>query len=120
MRLEEAKIIVTGAAQGLGRHFALRIAEAGGSVAAGDVNEAGLASLAEETKGLPGKVVTKKLNVADEGETLAYVDWAHGELGGLNGLVNNAGILRDGLLVKQDKEGTSPSCRAPTGRRSST
>lgn len=105
MRLEEAKIIVTGAAQGLGRHFCLRIAQAGGSAAAGDVNEAGLASLTEEAKGLPGKIVTKKLNVADDGETAAYVDWAHGELGGLNGLVNNAGILRDGLLVKKDKEG---------------
>ena len=33
----------------------------------------------------------------------AFVDWAHGALGGLNGLVNNAGILRDGLLVKRDR-----------------
>jgi 3-oxoacyl-[acyl-carrier protein] reductase len=31
------------------------------------------------------------------------VDWAFGAMGGLNGLVNNAGILRDGLLVKKDK-----------------
>lgn len=104
MRLEDSKIIVTGAAQGLGRHFCIRLAEAGGKVAAGDVNEAGLASLAEETKGLPGRVVTRKLNVADEAETAAFVDWAHGELGGLTGLVNNAGILRDGLLVKKDRE----------------
>ena len=46
MRLEDTKFIVTGGAQGMGRHFALRLAEAGAQVATGDVNEAGLAALA--------------------------------------------------------------------------
>jgi 3-oxoacyl-[acyl-carrier protein] reductase len=103
MRLQDAKFIVTGGAQGMGRHFATRIAEAGGQVTAGDVNEAGLASLVEETKSLPGKVHVRKLNVADEADVASFVDFAHGAMGGLNGLVNNAGILRDGLLVKRDK-----------------
>jgi 3-oxoacyl-[acyl-carrier protein] reductase len=103
MRLEEAKFIVTGGAQGMGRHFAWRIAEAGGQVTAGDVNEAGLAALAEESKSLPGKVHVRKLNVADEADVASFVDFAHGAMGGLNGLVNNAGILRDGLLVKRDR-----------------
>jgi 3-oxoacyl-[acyl-carrier protein] reductase len=103
MRLEDTKFIVTGAAQGLGRHYAFRLAEAGGQVAAGDVNEAGLASLAEEAKGLKGKVYTRKLNVADEADIGSFIDFAHEAMGGLNGLVNNAGILRDGLLVKKDR-----------------
>jgi 3-oxoacyl-[acyl-carrier protein] reductase len=103
MRLEEARFIVTGGAQGMGRHFAWRIAEAGGQVTAGDVNEAGLAALAEESKSLPGKVHVRKLNVADEADVASFVDFAHGAMGGLNGLVNNAGILRDGLLVKRDR-----------------
>jgi 3-oxoacyl-[acyl-carrier protein] reductase len=103
MRLEEAKFIVTGGAQGMGRHFAWRIAEAGGQVTAGDVNEKGLAELAEEAKSLPGKVHVRKLNVADDADVASFVDFAHGAMGGLNGLVNNAGILRDGLLVKRDK-----------------
>jgi len=104
MRLEDTKFIVTGAAQGMGRHFALRIAEAGGQVAAGDVNEAGLASLAEEAGALgKGKVHTRKLNVADEADVGSFVEFAHGAMGGLNGLINNAGILRDGLLVKRDR-----------------
>jgi 3-oxoacyl-[acyl-carrier protein] reductase len=103
MRLEDTKFIVTGAAQGLGRHYALRLAEAGGQVAAGDVNEAGLASLVQETKGVRGKVHARRLDVASEADDAAFVDWAHGAMGGLNGLVNNAGILRDGLLVKKDK-----------------
>ncbi len=103
MKLSDLKIIVTGGAQGMGRHFAQRLVEAGAQVAIGDVNEAGLAETKELCKG-PGKLHAKKLNVADEGEVGAFVAWASEAMGGLNGLVNNAGILRDGLLVKKDKE----------------
>jgi 3-oxoacyl-[acyl-carrier protein] reductase len=103
MRLEDTRFIVTGGASGLGRHYALRLAEAGGQVAVGDVNEAGLAALAGESAGLRGRIHTRLLNVASEAEVGAFVAWAHDAMGGLNGLVNNAGILRDGLLVKRDR-----------------
>jgi len=46
MQLSSLKIIVTGAAQGMGAHFARRLAEAGAQVAAGDVKEDGLSALA--------------------------------------------------------------------------
>ncbi len=104
MKLEDLKIIVTGGAQGMGAHFALKLAAAGAQVAAGDVNEAGLAQVAEQAKGLKGKVFVRKLNVADEVDCESFVAFAHKEMGGLNGLINNAGILRDGLLVKKDRE----------------
>lgn len=103
MELSSFKIIVTGAAQGMGAHFAQRLAEAGAQVAAGDVNEEGLAKLAESTAGAPGKVHTRKLDVSDEGAVGEFVEWAHAAMGGLNGVINNAGILRDGLLVKKDR-----------------
>jgi len=96
MKLSDLKVIVTGGAQGLGAHFAQRLHEAGAQVAAGDVNEAGLAQL-------PAGIHRRKLNVADEAECVEFVAWAHQAMGGLNGLINNAGILRDGLLVKKDK-----------------
>lgn len=104
MKLSDLKIIVSGGAQGMGRHFCLRLAEAGAQVAAGDVNEEGLKSLAEEANGKPGKVHVRKLDVSQESEVGAFVEWAHESMGGLNGVINNAGILRDGLLVKKDKE----------------
>ncbi len=103
MQLSSLKIIITGGAQGMGAHFARRLAEAGAQVAAGDVKEDGLAQLVESTAGLPGKVHVRKLDVSSEDEVGAFVDWAADAMGGLNGLINNAGILRDGLLVKKDR-----------------
>src|SRR5438128_4540946 len=102
MKLEDFKIIITGGAQGMGRHFALRLAEAGAQVAVGDVNEVGLAETLEAAKrageaGAKGRVHARRLNVADEADVASFVAWASTAMGGLNGLVNNAGILRDGL-----------------------
>jgi 3-oxoacyl-[acyl-carrier protein] reductase len=103
MKLSDLKIIVTGAAQGMGAHFTRRLAEAGAQVAAGDVREDLLGELAAGAAGLPGKVHVRKLDVSSEADVGAFVDWANDAMGGLNGLINNAGILRDGLLVKKDK-----------------
>jgi 3-oxoacyl-[acyl-carrier protein] reductase len=103
MKLSEMKMIVTGGASGMGAYFSKQLVAAGAQVAAGDVNEEGLAALAEECKGLPGAVHTRTLNVADEAETESFVDWAYDQMGGLNGAISNAGILRDGLLVKKDR-----------------
>ncbi|MDW8251752.1 MAG: SDR family NAD(P)-dependent oxidoreductase [Myxococcales bacterium] len=96
MKLSDLKIIVTGGASGMGAYFARQLAEAGAKVAAGDINEA----LLQE---LPPSILTRKLNVADTADCEAFVAWAYEAMGGLNGLINNAGILRDGLLVKKDK-----------------
>ena len=103
MQLSQLKIIVTGAAQGMGAHFARRLAEAGAQVAAGDVRDDLLAEVAASAQGLPGKIHVRKLDVSNEADVGAFVDWAYDAMGGLNGLVNNAGILRDGLLVKKDR-----------------
>ncbi|MCU0690350.1 MAG: SDR family oxidoreductase [Polyangiaceae bacterium] len=105
MRLNELRILVTGAAQGMGRHFARRLAEAGAQVVAADVNDVALATLGEQTRGVAGNLFARKLDVSEEQQCIESVAWAHDAMGGLNALVNNAGILRDGLLVKLDKDG---------------
>jgi 3-oxoacyl-[acyl-carrier protein] reductase len=104
MKLQDLKIIVSGAAGGMGRHFAVRLVEAGARVAIGDVNEAGLAETAELASKGTGKVFSRRLDVGSEADVGDFVDWAHEAMGGLNALVNNAGIIRDGLLVKKDRE----------------
>jgi len=103
MRLSDLKIVVTGAAQGMGAYFARRLLEVGASVAAGDVSEAGLETLAADCNALPGKLFTHLLDVRDEAAITQFVQAASNALDGLNGLINNAGILRDALLVKRDK-----------------
>jgi 3-oxoacyl-[acyl-carrier protein] reductase len=96
MRLEDLKIIVTGGAQGMGLHFAQRLSEAGATVAVGDVAQDKLA-------GLPAKIFRRRLDVSDEKDIQGFVAWAAEVMRGLNGLVNNAGIIRDALLVKKDR-----------------
>jgi 3-oxoacyl-[acyl-carrier protein] reductase len=107
MKLNELKVIVTGGAQGMGRHFALRLAQAGAQVAVADVLDVSPEAIAEGSQdagAIAARIHTRKANVADEKEVGELVAWAHGAMGGLNGLINNAGILRDGLLVKKDRE----------------
>jgi 3-oxoacyl-[acyl-carrier protein] reductase len=96
MKLEELKVIVTGGAQGMGAHFARRLHEAGAQVAVGDVAEERLAEL-------PQGIHRRRLDVGREEDIQGFVAWAAQAMGGLNGLINNAGILRDGLLVKKDR-----------------
>jgi 3-oxoacyl-[acyl-carrier protein] reductase len=103
MNLASVKCIVSGGAQGLGRHFALRLCQAGAQVAIGDVNPQGLADTLEMARGSSGKAHARTLDVSQESEVRAFVEWAHGAMGGLNVVLNNAGILRDGLLVKRDR-----------------
>ncbi len=104
MQLDALKIVVTGGASGMGRYFSLNLAKAGAQVAACDLNEEGLAGLAAEAEGLPGSIKTYKVNVANEDEVIGFFDQAWADFDGLNGLINNAGIFRDGLLVKKDRK----------------
>lgn len=103
MNLADVKALVTGGGSGLGREFVLQLAKAGASAAFCDVSEAGITSTEEAAAGLPGRVKGFRANVADEAEVTGLIADAHAALGGLNALVNNAGIFRDGLLVKRDK-----------------
>ena len=97
MELKDIKAIVTGGAQGMGAHFAKRLHEAGAQVTVCDVNEQLLAEL-------PAAIHRKRVDVSKSDECAAFVKFAADAMGGVNALVNNAGILRDGLLVKKDKE----------------
>lgn len=104
MQISGAKALVTGGASGMGRHFVLSLAKAGADVAFCDLNTDAIAEVEAEGADLPGTVKGFEANVADEESVGNLINNAFEALGGLNVLVNNAGIFRDGLLVKKDKE----------------
>lgn len=97
MQLSELEVIVTGAGRGMGAHFATRLAEAGAKVVAADVDGEALAAL-------PAGIHRRVCDVSDEGQCADLVRWSVEQMGGLNGLINNAGIIRDGLVLKENRE----------------
>lgn len=105
MHLKNVKAIVTGAASGIGRCITLELARAGAQVVAGDLDVDGLKALEAEGIGLPGNIYGLQLDVANESIVKEFVLLAFEKIGHVNTLVNNAGILRDGLLVTRDEEG---------------
>ncbi len=95
-RYENRRVLVTGAGSGIGQATALRMLAEGGSVVGADVSEAGLADTVEKAAALggPGELATEVIDVADEQSVRAGVAAAVSALGGLDALVNAAGILR--------------------------
>jgi NAD(P)-dependent dehydrogenase (short-subunit alcohol dehydrogenase family) len=93
MMLEDKVVIVTGAASGIGRAFAARLAREGARVALMDVDGQKVESAAAECRAAGAKVEAVELDVADRDAVRAAVDGVASRLGGIYGLVNNAGML---------------------------
>lgn len=104
MNLSDVKCLVTGGASGMGRAFTLALARDGANVALCDLDAAGIDEVVAAGRDLPGRVVGFEANVTSEQDVTRLISDAREALGGLNALINNAGIFRDGLLVKQDRE----------------
>lgn len=85
--------VVTGAAWGLGKATARRLAEAGAKVLIADIDEeAAQASAAELADRYGARVVATRMDVADPASIIAALDLAIAEFGSLDIIVNNAGI----------------------------
>ncbi|MDT8408896.1 MAG: SDR family oxidoreductase [Wenzhouxiangellaceae bacterium] len=98
MNLDNKRIVITGAAQGLGLAMASELASAGARIGLVDLDRDGLESARQQLTG-QGHVIAVA-NVADESAVERAFDELESGLGGIDGLVNNAGVTRDGLLVK--------------------
>ena len=100
MQVSGARVLVTGGARGLGRRFVLDLAAAGARVGTCDMDAAGLDEVREQAAAQGLEVWTTTANVAVEAEVeRLFADFA-AAVGGIDAVVNNAGITRDGLLVK--------------------
>lgn len=100
MNLQDKVIVITGGAQGLGLEMARMCADNGAALALIDMNSGQLDAAAAELRGLGVRVQTYAANVADEASVEQTFAAIAADFGGIDGLINNAGILRDGLLLK--------------------
>jgi 3-oxoacyl-[acyl-carrier protein] reductase len=95
---------VTGAARGIGAAVAARLAADGAAVAVVDLDEASCAGTVEAITGKGGRAIAVGADVSSRDQVEAAVQRTVAELGGLQILVNNAGVLRDNLLFKMTDE----------------
>ncbi len=100
MQLENKVIAITGGAQGLGFSMARMFASKGARLALIDINAGPLDGAVAELRAGGTEVRSYVANVADEESVVAVFRQIADDFGALNGLINNAGITRDGLLVK--------------------
>jgi NAD(P)-dependent dehydrogenase (short-subunit alcohol dehydrogenase family) len=107
-RVAGKKVFITGAAQGLGAAMAQGLAAEGAKVALADINFAGVEKLGAELNGAhgAGTAFAYELDVTDEGQWIAALESANAAMGGVSGLVNNAGISsREGGIEELSLEG---------------
>lgn len=97
--------LVTGGSRGIGKVCALAIAKAGFFTIVNYVSsEAGAQSVVEEIKSLGGDAVAVKCDISDAESVKLMMDKVVKDYGRLDVLVNNAGITKDGLLIRMSDE----------------
>jgi NAD(P)-dependent dehydrogenase (short-subunit alcohol dehydrogenase family) len=101
MRMQEKRGVVTGAASGLGREVARLFAAEGANVVVADVNADGAEAVAAE---IGGTAVAQACDVTDEGQVIAALERSESEWGGLDFLVNNAGVQLEKPLHETTNE----------------
>jgi len=104
MSLENLTAVVTGAGRGIGRAIALRLAEAGADVVCISRTEANSQKVADEVAALGRKSWPIAVDVGDTKAVESAVAKILEDTGGVNILINNAGVTRDGLLMRMSEE----------------
>jgi len=103
MDLERARVLITGGARGLGRKFALDLAAAGSSVGICDVDDAVLGETVAAAADEGMTIWNTVADVSDEAGVEQLLASFVGDHGGVDVMVNNAGIVRDGFLIRPGK-----------------
>ena len=100
MHLTDCTTVVTGAARGIGRAMALRFAREGSNLALIDLRREDLVETQSLAQDLGVEARTYAANVADEQAVCAVMERIVADFGRIDVLVNNAGIVKDALLIK--------------------
>lgn len=103
MVLQNQVALITGGARGIGKGVAGRLAAEGASLVLVDI-DAGAAAKTAENLGGAGQHIGLACDVANSEQVSAVVDQVVGKYGRLDILINNAGITRDGLIMRMKPE----------------
>lgn len=92
-------VMISGGAQGIGRATAMRYAEAGWHVSIADIDKEAGFEVIREIRKRGGKAMMMSIDIANEKDTARWFDLTVQEFGGVDVLVNNAGISRNGSML---------------------
>lgn len=92
------RMMITGAGSGLGREIALRWAREGWQLALSDVNDVGLAETLKMVREAGGDGFTQRCDVRDFSQLTAFAQACEEKLGGIDVIVNNAGVASGGFF----------------------
>jgi 3-oxoacyl-[acyl-carrier protein] reductase len=100
MKIKDKTIVITGAGRGIGRALALRFAGQGAHIALLDMNAEDLETTAQHCAELGVRAMAYTVDVSREAEVSAALDAVVRDFGSLDVIINNAGIVKDALLIK--------------------
>ncbi len=92
MGIENLNVIITGAAKGIGKSIAEMMAGRGANVSLCDIQENLMGETAEQIAKTGAKVFWQKVDVSDQDQVTGFIEFSRQKLGGIDVLVNNAGI----------------------------
>jgi 3-oxoacyl-[acyl-carrier protein] reductase len=104
IQLNGRRAIVTGGAAGIGREIALALAQAGATIAVCDLVQEATERVAAEIAATGGTARGYAVDVADVAGVQRVCEAVAADLGGIEILINNAGITRDNLLMRMSDE----------------
>ncbi len=104
MPVQEKIALVTGGAQGIGQAIAIGLAQEGADVVVADLNATRCEETVEKVKQLGRNAMAVSVNVADWDQVKKMIDQVQQEWQRIDILINNAGITRDGLLIRMKEE----------------
>jgi len=104
MKLDGKTAIVTGAAQGIGKEIACSLAKEGANVVVSDIDIEHAEQTAAKIKKMGRETLVIKADVSVPEEAANIVEETIDKLGGLDILINNAGITRDGFVLRMKSE----------------